>query len=85
MNRAVTRDIIRKMADGRKVEFVHDVRLGCDVLIIDGLEQSISYHDSQLPVDEFKERIIDPMLGILDATRPQPGWDEIASRLAVCG
>jgi hypothetical protein len=73
------------MANGRKVEFFHDVRFDCDVLIIDGLEQCISYQDSRLPVGEFKERIIDPMLGILDATRPQPGWDDIASRMASCG
>lgn len=85
MIRAVTRDIIAKMAPGREVEFFHDLVFDRDVLIIDGLEQSISYHDSRLPVGEFKERIIDPMLGILDATRPQPGWGEIASRLAACG
>ena len=85
MNRAVTRDIIRKMANGRKVEFFYDVRFDCDVLIIDGLEQSISYHDSRLPVGEFKERIIDPMLDILNATNPQPGWDGIARRMAICG
>jgi hypothetical protein len=83
---AITVDLIKRMAPGRKVEFYQsDSPWPYDCMIrIDSVEHRFDRRELMMPIGEFKTRIVDPIVSSIERQREYAAWDDIASRMAIC-